>query len=454
MTGDKPAWAVRLRSERRRRGWSQKELVRQLVAVADEHTRAHLPSRESIARRIRAYEAGEHRPDDPYRMLYCRVFGVEESELFSSSALTGDLPLPWAWDPHATTTAIYDTTMHDLILGRRQAVKALTVTVGLPLIDPVQRWLSATAGTLPGPMGASRIGMDEVAQLETAADVFRTWEHSYGGGLARKAVIGQLAEVSEVLKESLPRPTAVRLFGVMAKLAKIAANMSWDSGLQGQAQRYYVLGLQATQPTKDRQFGAGILASMARQLLCLDRPGDALELVRLALDGTRSRETGRLRAMLHTREAWAYAELGRIESFRRATETAEDTLAAAGELEGTSFDEAEQAGVTGGRWLGRARRDARHPGDAVRYIERAIDRRARSAGRSLALDYAGLAHAHLIGGDLDAAMVAGVAAVDVAGRVTSDRVRAQLGALDRALADRPAAGSADLRGRLQVIMAS
>ncbi|TMR99606.1 hypothetical protein EJK15_06715 [Nonomuraea basaltis] len=284
--------------------------------------------------------------------------------------------------------------------------------------------------------------------------MFRTWEHSYGGGLARKAVIGQLSEVSELLKDGLPRPIALRLFGVMARLAKIAANMSWDSGLQGVAQRYYVLGLQAAQPTKDRRFGAGILASMARQLLYLGRPGDALELVRLALDGTRTSEMARLRAMLHTREAWAYVGLGRVEAFRRATGTAEEMFANASGDEGTSFNEAELAGVTGGRYLDLAQHDPQFADDAVIYISRAIDLRAHSAGRSLALDFAGLAHAHLIQGDLDATVAAGRAAVDAAGRVSSDRVRAQLGTLEQALAKRSAAGVADLRASLRTAMAS
>ncbi|MCT9933888.1 hypothetical protein N5079_27105 [Planotetraspora sp. A-T 1434] len=193
---------------------------------------------------------------------------------------------------------------------------------------------------------------------------------------------------------------------------------------------------------------------MARQLLYLDQPRDALELVRLALDGTRASGAGRLCAMLHTREAWAYAGLGRVEAFRRATGTAEEALAGASDDEGGSFDEAELAGVTGGRYLDLARNDARFADEAVTYIQRAIDLRGRSAGRSLALDYTGLVHAHMIRGNVDAAVIAGGAAAAAAGRVTSDRVRAQLRHLDQALAERPTAGVADLRARLQAATAN
>jgi hypothetical protein len=55
-------------------------------------------------------------------------------------------------------------------------------------------------------------------------------------------------------------------------------------------------------------------------------PGDALELVRLALDHSTGYATASVRSMLYTREAWAYAKLGRISAFRRATSRAEDAL--------------------------------------------------------------------------------------------------------------------------------
>lgn len=82
MSDDLPAWAVRLRAERRNRLWSQREMARRLVEAADEDIRPRLPSRETMIRRIKAYEAGHNRPGDPYRVLYARAFGLTEAELF------------------------------------------------------------------------------------------------------------------------------------------------------------------------------------------------------------------------------------------------------------------------------------------------------------------------------------------------------------------------------------
>ncbi|WP_326646566.1 hypothetical protein OG884_18235 [Streptosporangium sp. NBC_01755] len=77
-----PPWAARLRAERRERDWSQRDLARELVEAASGEMRSRLPARESIIRNIKNWEAGEHQPKDPYRLLYCRVFGLEEADLF------------------------------------------------------------------------------------------------------------------------------------------------------------------------------------------------------------------------------------------------------------------------------------------------------------------------------------------------------------------------------------
>ncbi|MGW3347780.1 hypothetical protein ACWDA3_31175 [Nonomuraea rubra] len=84
---DARAWARRLRTERSRRGWSQRDLALQLSAVADRN----LPEPESIVRRIRDHECGKHRPDDEYAELYCRVYGLSESALFDEEEEAADL---------------------------------------------------------------------------------------------------------------------------------------------------------------------------------------------------------------------------------------------------------------------------------------------------------------------------------------------------------------------------
>ncbi|WP_344914906.1 helix-turn-helix transcriptional regulator [Streptosporangium oxazolinicum] len=80
---DLPVWAVRLRHERRSRKWSPKYVARQLIDAASGRIRAHMPTHESLARMVRTWEAGKHRPSEPYPQLLAQIFGVTEEELFA-----------------------------------------------------------------------------------------------------------------------------------------------------------------------------------------------------------------------------------------------------------------------------------------------------------------------------------------------------------------------------------
>ncbi|KWW98475.1 Uncharacterized protein LI90_96 [Carbonactinospora thermoautotrophica] len=210
-------------------------------------------------------------------------------------------------------------TAHAQMLGRRDATKTLAaLALGPALTEPLEPWIAEPAAL---PAIADRQGTvteAEVHRIETATRALRSWDSRFRLGIRRKAVVGQLNEVAELLKDPQPAALARRLFTVLAELAKIAASMSYDAGLHPTAQRYYVFALRASHQAGDRLFGANVLADMARQMLDLDRPAEALDLVRLALDGVGATAPGRVTAMLRTREAWAYAATRRVQAFHRA----------------------------------------------------------------------------------------------------------------------------------------
>ncbi|MEU4407706.1 hypothetical protein AB0F88_24575 [Streptosporangium sp. NPDC023963] len=118
-----PAWAVRLRAARRGKLWTQRDMARQLAEAADPRTRARLPERDSLIRMIKDWEAGKHQPKDPYRLLYCRVFGAEEAELFSE-------------EPESTTPGIphFAEEIEALELARRVAAS----DVGTETLDRLE----------------------------------------------------------------------------------------------------------------------------------------------------------------------------------------------------------------------------------------------------------------------------------------------------------------------------
>jgi transcriptional regulator with XRE-family HTH domain/tetratricopeptide (TPR) repeat protein len=393
--------------------------------------------------RIYEYETGERHPQGfevferisdglriPGRHLRLADRPWEEADTIEASPDQDGLD---RWVASRTVEAISLFTRRDLMLNRREATKAIaTLAVGTPLIECAERWLipevERHARNLTG-----NIGTEEIERIEQAAHLFREWDDHFGGGLRRKAVVGQLNEVADLLHDSHPAEVTRRLFRVMAHLAETAAMMSWDSGMHATAQRYYILALRASKEAKEYVFGANILASMARQLLYMGRPDDALELIRLADDGAKGRAPGSVRSMLRTREAWAYAKLGRVQAFRRATGKAEEALAGAGRCDDPYwiryFDEAELAGVTGGRLLELAQE---HPGDltfareAEALIDRALKLRRPESMRSFSLDQAGLAQTYFLQRELEQAVSAGHKAIDLAEQTHSDRVRAQL----------------------------
>ncbi|MFD4604092.1 hypothetical protein ACFWPQ_39520 [Streptomyces sp. NPDC058464] len=321
------------------------------------------------------------------------------------------------------------------MMDRRAATRALAgaAITGTALLDPLEGWLQP-AGSTARPRHRGRLGAREVEELASAARAFRAWDHKYGGGLRRKAVLGQLSEVAAHLDEHQSPKVEQRLYQVMAQLAGTAATMAWDTGLQRRAQNYYLLALRASHAGGDMVFGANVLAGMARQMLYRDQPQDALELIRLAQDGARHVAGPTVRAMLHTREAWAYAALGRTAAFQRATAEAAAALADAKPAEEpywiAYFDEAELAGTTGGRLLDLARQNPKQYAEpAATEIHQALARRGPEAGRSHALDRIGLAQCHFLLGDLTGAVEETHRAVDAARATRSSRVRAQLGEL-------------------------
>ncbi|WP_250301150.1 hypothetical protein OG204_15860 [Streptomyces sp. NBC_01387] len=344
---------------------------------------------------------------------------------------TGETP----WNPDRTVELAADVTRSDLVMDRRAATRALAgaAVTGSGLLNSLEGWMQPAAAVVPR-LRRGRLGENDIEQLERTTRHFRSWDHQYGGGLRRKAVVGQLNEVASNLEEQQRPDVERRLYRVMAQLSGTAATMAWDLGQQRQAQQYYVLALRSAHAGGDTVFGANVLAGMARQMLYRDRPQDALDLVRLAQDGARHELGPRVRAMLHTREAWCYAAQGRPGAFHRATGQAVDALADADDGEEPYwihyFDRAELAGVTGGRLLDMARTDPRaHAETAAAEIRQALAARGVEASRSHALDWIGLAECSFLAGDVSDAADYTYRAVEAASLTRSGRVRRKLGSL-------------------------
>ncbi|MGC9379251.1 hypothetical protein [Streptomyces sp. MH13] len=432
-----------------RSGWSKGELARQVNRRARQLGAGHISTDTS---RVRRWLDGEN-PREPIPRILSELFSerfgvvvsVEDLALRSTrptpSATGVDLP----WTGPQTVALLSEFSRSDLMLARRGFLgSSLALSAGPSLIEPMQRWLvpapSATAsGHEPAPAtrARGRLSRPELDLLESTAVMFRRWDAQCGGGLRRKAVVGQLHEVTDLLQEPQTDATRSRLFKVAAELAELAGWMSYDVGLQPTAQKYFVLALHAAKEAGDRPLGSYILSSMSRQMIHLGRPDDALELIHLAQYGSRDCASPRTQSMLYAMEARAYANMGQPGRCKRAVRMAEDTYTEADEWDEPDpdwirfFSEAELHGENSHSFRDLAYVAGRSPAYASLaepLMRRAVDLFAKDDEhqRSYALNLIGMATVHLLRREPEESTVLAVDAMRIAKKVRSERVNTRI----------------------------
>ncbi|MGX9886298.1 transcriptional repressor NsdA [Streptomyces sp. NPDC002276] len=432
-----------------RSGWSKGELARQVNRRARQLGANHISTDTS---RVRRWLDGEN-PREPIPRILSELF----SERFGCVVSVEDLGLRAArqapsvsgvdlpWTAPQTVALLSEFSRSDLMLARRGFLgTSLALSAGPSLIEPMQRWLVPGPSALPPepePSGSSRhvgrLSKPELELLESTTAMFRKWDAQCGGGLRRKAVVGQLHEVTDLLQESQPDATNRKLFKVAAELAELAGWMSYDVGLQPTAQKYFVLALHAAKEAGDKPLGSYVLSSMSRQMIHLGRPDDALELIHLAQYGSRDCASPRTQSMLYAMEARAYANMGQPGKCKRAVRMAEDTFADVHEWDDPDpdwirfFSEAELYGENSHSYRDLAYVAGRSPAYASLaepVMQRAVDLFAKDDDhkRSYALNLIGMATVHLLQREPEQGAVLAAEAMTVAKKVRSERVNTRI----------------------------
>nr|WP_202505545.1 hypothetical protein [Streptomyces sp. SID1046] len=324
--------------------------------------------------------------------------------------------MPWA--PERTAAVLTEFTGMDLMLNRRGLMGAGAVlTAGSALSNAMYDWLHTDPALAKearnfgdsfqaDPAGYDRyeaapIGSQEIEALERSVDVFRAWDASRGGGLQRKAVVGQLNEVGGMLAYHHPDHLQRRLWGVAANLAVLAGWMSHDVGLEPTAQKYFVIAAHAAREGGDRPRAGEALSRAARQMVHLGKPNEALDLMKLAQSGSGEQTLPRTRAMLHTIEAWAQAAMGKGQAMRRTLGEAEELFVSdKGDVPPPSwmqhFDEADLHGMQALAYRTLADHDAAAAPIAARHAKEALRLRGEGYQRSQIFDYISMASACFI----------------------------------------------------------
>ncbi|TDC78542.1 hypothetical protein [Streptomyces hainanensis] len=407
-------------------GWSKGELARLVNRQAAAQGYPQLATDTSRVRRW--IDTGET-PRDPVPEVLATLFTERLGRVVTIEDLgfrrpgeAGTRPsihgLPWA--PQRTAAVLTEFTGMDLMLNRRGMVGAgAALAAGSALSDAMYDWLRTPPArdvmtpydslTTADPAGLDRyeaapVGAEEIEALERSVDIFRAWDASRGGGLQRKAVVGQLNEVGGMLAFRHPEHLQRRLWGVAANLAVLAGWMSHDVGLEPTAQKYFVIAAHAAREGGDQPRAGEALSRAARQMVHLGRPDDALDLMQLANSGMGEEALPRTRAMLCTIEAWAEASRGHGQAMRRLLGRAEEMFVAdRGDVPPPSwmqmFDEADLYGMQALAYRTLAEHDPAAARPATRFAVQALALREDERGRSRIFDQLSMASACFIADD-------------------------------------------------------
>jgi hypothetical protein len=238
-----------------------------------------------------------------------RPVSLADAGLTSSAAVPPDLGLDFTSPESASVEEAARLWRADLDDARviMRAAPSAAAWQAIPLA-----WL-VSSSAYPGatPSTRPKAGMADVERLRATTDLFAELDGNYGGGHARRALIRYLDdEVERLLHGEFTDTVGAALFSAAAQATLLAGWMSYDSGLHGLAQRYFIQALRMAEAGNDRLLGGSILDAMSHQATFLGRFSEAVNLARAARAGTGNLATPSLAAHFSAMEARALAGHG------------------------------------------------------------------------------------------------------------------------------------------------
>jgi hypothetical protein len=335
---------------------------------------------------------------------------------------------PWT---AAGCRAGLDDALERAMLDRR----GFLVLSGGALTGLAHQWLSMEPGKVEAALeGRSRVDAELLGWIRDRIPMLRRMDDQLGGAQLRQIVDAELRLVSGLRDDGQYTAEVGRqLCAAAAELGQLAGWVSFDAGLHGAAQRYYVSALRAAHAAGDRPLGANVLAGMSFQATVAGDPKDGVALADAAARGTAKAATPRVWAMLAARAARAHAQAGDAAACGAALARAEKAMAgiSAGVEEPAwiyYFDEAELAAQAGACWL-----TLQQYHRAESELDNALRLQDPSYNRDRTIYHVRLARTELALGDMERACSLATTALDLARRASSQRSTWELGELQREL---------------------
>jgi hypothetical protein len=168
--------------------------------------------------------------------------------------------------------------------------------------DATLSWLvRSSAEPLSQPDRTPRVGLADVARPRATIDAFANLDSQFGGDHARRALIQYLrSDLAGLLDGRYTEKTGRELFSVAAEATLLAAWSTYDAGIHGLAQRYFIQALRLAQAADNALLGGSILDAMSHQATFLGRHREAVNLARAARTGS-NRICGSLLCTRHIR---------------------------------------------------------------------------------------------------------------------------------------------------------
>ncbi|ORT46787.1 hypothetical protein KBI5_23320 [Frankia sp. KB5] len=346
--------------------------------------------------------------------------------------------------PRRTSRTIEDVNRQDF-LRATAGVSALVVTGSL-----------SDLAILSQPSVPSTVGQAEIDQLRTAARIFGNVDHTYGGGMVRQAVGGQLRYAVELLSAPCPQHLRDDLFAAVGFLGHTAGAMAFDAYAHEDARRMFSLALSCAEESGNWHLRAKVLSTMARQAIWRGDPDMGLTLIDVGFIRS-ERLTPTERAMLYTGRARANAKLGRVPESLRAVGMADAEFAHANPTNDPAwmvyYDTAQHVGDTGHALFDLATLDSRYAPEAATRLGGAVKGHSATYARSRALSQIKLASLTMTTGDPHEAALIGGSALDSVGKIQSRRLADEVRELSRfATKHRRVDQVAHLRQRIDTIV--
>ena len=301
------------------------------------------------------------------------------------------------------------------------------VLPGHSLVGPALDWLTADAEEPSSQqVGGQVVGPDSVQVLRDRIAQLRRLDDTQGGPLVLEWVAQDLRWAASLVRNSTYDPAiGVQLNGIVAELAQLAGWLACDQGRAGIGQRYFLAGLHFAHSAHDSALGANIVSCLSYQAMWSGDHQDALRLIRAARTGAGGPRTGRVHALLATRQARAHAQLRDDAGCAKALDEAASAYAQDGETPDPSWaywiNDAVLAGDAGRAWLELERPDRAEP-NLVRGLQLFGDAQPRNR----MLHHASLAEACLALGNLEGAADAAHGALNLGEQLMSSRAHARL----------------------------